>query len=110
MTRNNTPGILPTTEGEQRKPGPSTGKSPLATSEGDRKRRKKEETDWTLTKAEQERVNEFKWKRAHSSKGGRLAQTAQQTTEGGHKRARDELATNVYHILADKADEPMEVY
>ena len=52
VTRNNTLGILPTTEGEQRKPGPSTGKGPLATSEGDRKRRKKEETDWTLTKAE----------------------------------------------------------
>ena len=127
VTRNNTPGILPTTEGEQRRPGPSTGESPLATSEGgrpgpstgkgplatsegDRKRRKKEETDWTLTKAEQERVNEFKWKRARSSKGGRLTQTAQQTTEGGHKRARDELATNVYHILADKADKLMEVY
>ena len=76
MTRNNTPGILPTTEGEQRQPGPSTGKGPLTTSEGDRKRRKKEETDWTLTKAEQERINEFKWKRARSSKGGRLTQTA----------------------------------
>ena len=72
MTRNNTPGILPTTEGEQRRPRPSTGESPLATSEGDRKRRKKEESEWKLTKAEQERVNEFKWKRARSSKKGRL--------------------------------------
>ena len=92
MTRNNTPGILPTTEGEQRRPEPNTGEGPLATSEGDRKRRKKEETDWTLTKVEQERVNEFKWKRARSSKGGSLTRTAQQMTEGGHKRTRDELA------------------
>ena len=45
VTRNNTPGILPTTEGEQRRPRPSTGEGPLATSEGDRKRRKKEESE-----------------------------------------------------------------
>ena len=39
-----------------------------------------------------------------------MTRTAQQTTEGGHKRARDELAANMYHILADEADEPLEVF
>ena len=110
MTRNNTPGMLLTTEGEQRRPRPSTGKDLLTTSESDRKRRKKEDSELKLTKAEQERVNEFRWTRARSSKGGRLTRTAPQTTEGGHKGARDELAANVYHILADKAYEPLEVF
>ena len=110
VTQNNTPGILPTTEGEQRRPRPSTGEGLSATSEGDRKRRKKEDSELKLTKAEQERVNEFRWTRARSSKGGRLTRTAQQATEGGHKRARDELAANVYHILADEEDEQLEVF
>ena len=69
MTRNNKPGILPTREGEQRRPRPSTGKAPAATSEGEKKRRREEEIDWTLTKAEQEQINEDVWTRV---KGGRL--------------------------------------
>ena len=110
VTRNNKPGILPTTEGENKQSGSNADERPIATSEGERKRRKKEVSDWKLTKAEEERINEFKWKRASSSKGGRLTRTAQQTTEGGQKRARDELATNVYHILSDEEDEPLEVF
>ena len=39
-----------------------------------------------------------------------MTRTAQQTTEGGRKRVRNELAANVYQILADEADEPMEVF
>ena len=54
MTRNNTPGLLLTTEGEQTRPRPSTVKAPKATSEGEKKRSREEEIDWTLTEAEKE--------------------------------------------------------
>ena len=79
VTRNNTPGLLPTTEGERARQRPSTGKAPAATSEGEKKRSREEEVDWTLTKAEKERINEDVWKRVQ---GGRLTRASQQATEG----------------------------
>ena len=69
MTRNNTPGMLPTTEGARKRARPSTGENPVATSEGGQEQHEKEEVDWTLTEAEKERINEDVWIRV---KGGRL--------------------------------------
>ena len=51
VSRNNTPGVIPT-------------------SEGGGKRGQAEDANWSLTKAEQERTNEFKWSRVPTYEGG----------------------------------------
>ena len=61
VTRNNKPGIIPT-------------------SEGGGKRRRTEDNDWSLTKAEQERINEYKWNQVPTYEGGR------KSLERGHLR------------------------
>ena len=101
------------TEGERARQRPSTGKAPAATSEGEKKRSREEEIDWTLTKAEKERINEDVWKRVQ---GGRLTRASHQSTEGedlpraARKRTKVEVAANVYEALAEGVDEPMEMY
>ena len=114
VTRNNTPGILPTTEGARKRARPSTDETPIATSEGGQEQHKKEEVDWTLTEAEKERINEDVWTRVQ---GGRLTRAVdKQTSEGdrltttARKRTRIEVAANVYEALAEGDDEPMEIF
>ena len=65
ITRNNTPGIIPTSEG------------------GGNKSRA-EDVDWNLTNAEQEQTNEFKWSQVPTYEGGRESKRVA-TSEGGNK-------------------------
>ena len=81
-TRNNTPGIIPT-------------------SEGGGKRSRAEDVDWNLTKAEQERTNEFKWSRVPTYEGGRESKRVA-TSEGGKKSEPPEQEENFYDCLDEQ--------
>ena len=90
VTRNNTSGIIPT-------------------SEGGGKKRRAEDIDWTLTKAEQERVNEYKWSQVPTYEGDRGSKRVA-TSEGGNKAKQEEPEKNFYDCLSeeDEPDEEME--
>ena len=96
VTRNNTPGMIPT-------------------SEGGGKRSRAEDIDLNLTEAEQERVNEFRWCRVPTYEGGRNNKRVA-TSEGGKKHEspeqEDELSDNFYDCLEEmeeaEEDEEME--
>ena len=84
-TRNNTPGII-------------------LTSEGGGKRSQAEDVDWSLTKAEQERTNEFKWSRVPTYEGGRESKRVA-TSEGGKKNEPPEQEENFYDCLREEETE-----
>ena len=87
VTRNNTPGMIPT-------------------SEGGGKRGRAEEIDWSLTKAEQERVNEYNWSQVPTYEGGRSCKRLA-TSKGGNKHEPPEQDENMYDCL-DEEDEEVE--
>ena len=90
VTRNNTPGLIPTSEGAG-------------------KRSRAEESDWILTDAEQEQVNEYNWSRVPTYEGGRRSKRLA-TSEGGAKHEPPEEDINMYDCFSDddKEDEEME--
>ena len=90
VTRNNTPGMIPT-------------------SEGGGKRGRAEDIDWNLTKAEQERVNEYEWRRVPTYEGD-SRNDGVATSEGGKEHQPAKKEDNFYDCLSedDEEDEEME--
>ena len=85
VTRNNKPGIIPT-------------------SEGGGKRRRAEDSDWRLTKDEQERINEYKWRQVPTYEGGRKSKRVA-TSEGGAKQEQTDQEENFYDCLDEMIEE-----
>ena len=70
----------------------------IPTSEGGGKRGRAEDIDWSLTKAEQERIDEYKWSRVPTYEGGRKSRRVA-TSEGGAKQEQPEEEENFYDCL-----------
>ena len=89
VTRNNTPGMIPTSEGG-----------------GERDRA--EDIDWNLTKVEQERVNEYEWSRVPTYEGD-SRNDGVATSEGGKEHQPATQEDNYYDCLSEDNEEDEEM-
>ena len=80
----------------------------IPTSEGGGKRSRAEEIDWTLTEAEQERVNEYKWSQVPTYEGGRKSKRLA-TSKGDAKHEPPEEDINMYDCFSDEDEEDEEL-
>ena len=64
--------------------------------------------DWSLTKAEQEQVDEYKWSQVPTYEGDRGSERVA-TSEGGNKHEPPVQDNNFYECLSDMEEEDEEM-